>query len=110
MIIKSSYGVGLHHNKTQSLFHKNGKTIFYETIFLFTLLLDLCQFQTTNKVGADTESSTSTGGASHSRDKDIQDSEGSSSGEGNHNDLLKVDLLLGDGESSKSHNQTLDRI
>ena len=64
----------------------------------------------TNKIGANTETGTTTSRRAHARNKDVEDGECGGGGEGDDNYLLDLERLLGDGVSGNSHHKTLHQI
>jgi hypothetical protein len=62
------------------------------------------------EIRADAESRTATGRGRHRRNEDIKNGEGGRRGERDDDNLLNIELLLGDGESSNRNHDTLHYV
>ena len=63
-----------------------------------------------NEIRADAESSAATGRGRHGRNEHVKNGEGGRRGERDDDNLLNVELLRGDGESSNRDHDTLHDV
>ena len=75
-------------------------------------MADLLRLQAgkADEVGTETEPSALTGGEANARGHQIQEGEGDGGDNGNGQDLLHIQLLLGDDEGRQRNGQTLQEI
>ena len=64
----------------------------------------------TNKVGANTKTSTAAGGYTHARHVGVQNAKGGSGGESNKRNLVQVQGAFRDGKGRESNHKTFNEI